>query len=410
MKRVLFVDHVSRILGGAELNLIELVAAAVPRGRWVMACACASGSPLSQALSALPIPQLEHGFSPALNTLRVVERRGSVKALRRSLLGLRDARRQLLARIRAFRPQVVVSCTNKDHFCAGYACQRAGVPSIWWVNDVMSREFFSWPLRAAFRWQARRAAHLTPVSDYAGDALRRAGIPPGRMTRIHNGLPLSRYQPQPRGFLRRHLSIAPDQPMIGLVGRVAPWKGQRFFLELARAWAKEGQAGHFIVIGKVFNEDQAFERDLRQWVETQGLAGRVHFASFQENLVAALSDLDVMVHASLRPEPFGRVIIEAMAVGAPVIAARAGGVPEIIEDRQNGWLAAPGDLREYLTALRQRFQDEELTRKIREAAGRVVRERFTIERVLDQFEAIIDRRSEGGAAAVSSQSTCILSF
>jgi len=126
--------------------------------------------------------------------------------------------------------------------------------------------------------------------------------------------------------------------------------------------------------------------------------------------VAALSDLDVMVHASLRPEPFGRVIIEAMAVGAPVIAARAGGVPEIIEDRQNGWLAAPGDLSEYLTALRQRFQDEELTRKIREAAGRVVRERFTIERVLDQFEAIIDRRSEGGADAVSSQSTCILSF
>ena len=399
MKRVLFVDHVSRILGGAELNLIELATAAVPRGRWSMACACAPESQLSQALSALPIIQLEHGFSPALNTLRVVERRGSLKVLRRSLVDLRDARQRLLARIKTFRPQVVVSCTNKDHFCAGYACQQAGVPSVWWINDVVSPEFFSWPVRVAFRWQARRAAQLTPVSDYAGDALRREGIPPGRITRVHNGLPLSRYQPQPRGFLRRHLSIAPEQPMIGMVGRVAPWKGQRFFLELARAWAGAGQAGHFIVMGKTFNEDQAFESDLRRWVDTQGLTGRVHFAAFQENLVAALSDLDVVVHASLRPEPFGRVIIEAMAVGVPVIAARAGGVPEIIEDRQNGWLAAPGDLKEYLAALRQRFEDEQLTRQICAAAGRVVRERFTIERVLDQFEAVIDRWSEGDADA-----------
>ncbi|MCC6234089.1 MAG: glycosyltransferase family 4 protein, partial [Verrucomicrobiales bacterium] len=102
----------------------------------------------------------------------------------------------------------------------------------------------------------------------------------------------------------------------------------------------------------------------------------------------ALSDLDLLVHASLKPEPFGRVLIEAMAVGVPVIAARAGGVPEIVTHELNGMLATPGDLTAYSAALGRLIQDSEYRHRMAEAGRRTVVERFSLERVVDDFETL----------------------
>ncbi len=389
MHRVLFVDHVSRILGGAEINLLELLQTAAPARRWVIACACPSGSPLDAGLKSALVPQFEYRLGLALNEWRLVGRRFSWLSAWRGLRALRDAEKRLVAIISEFRPDAVVSCTNKDHLAATAACHGTGVPSLWWVNDIVSPDFFSWPARRVFRRAARRASRLITVSDFARDALLREGIPPALAVRVHNGIPVERYRNGMPGKLRASLGLSADEPFIALIGRFTPWKGPEFFIDLARDWIAANPRGHFLLIGQAFNEEQEFEAGLRRKVAVSNLSGRVHFVPFQTGMADALRDLAVVIHASLRPEPFGRVIIEAMAAGVPVIAARAGGVPEIITHGVNGWLAAPGSIPEYRAALVTALAPGAARDNVIEAARQTVAERFSVRRVLADFEQIV---------------------
>ena len=390
-RRVLFVDHVRHILGGAEVNLIELLAEPGARRGWQAEVATDPEGRLHEALAPLSVPRHAYGFDSQLGRLRIVGRRFPLTGALRSLRALASARRQLRDILPRARPDVVISCTNKDHFAAGAVCRAAGIPSVWWVNDILSPDFFPWAARRAFRHHARRdATRLIAVSHFAREALITAGMAPDRVVTIHNGIPLERYCPSPRGALRRMLNISDDEPLAGILGRFTPWKGQDFFVRLAEAWCRDHPRGQFALVGHAFNEDQAFEHALRDAVRTRNLRTRVHFVPFQRDVAAALSDLDVLVHASLKPEPFGRVIIEAMAVGTPVLAARAGGVPEIIDSGAHGWLAGAGDLAGYLEGLQRLLGNSTERARLGEAGRRRVVERFSLTRVREDFDRLLD--------------------
>lgn len=390
MKRVLFVDHVSRILGGAEINLLELLTATCAGKQWLAACACPLASRLGEAVAGLQVSRWDYSLPPELNEFRLVNRRFDLRGALRSLRSLSVARKRLEAIVAAFAPDAVISCTNKDHFAAASVCRRHALPSIWWVNDIVSPEFFTWPVRTAFRHKARRGAtRVVTVSDYARLALVREGMPSGTVVTIHNGIPAEKFSQSRTSLLRTQLGLEPERPVIGMVGRFTPWKGQDFFLRLAEKWLSECPQTVFVLIGQAFNEDQDYEAGLRRFVSDHHLTANVHFLPFQSNLNTLLPDLDALVHASLRPEPFGRVIIEAMAAGVPVIAARAGGVPEIITDGVNGLLAEPGDLEAYENQLRKLLRSPELATAVRQAGARTVREHFTVERVRRQFEQVV---------------------
>ena len=217
----------------------------------------------------------------------------------------------------------------------------------------------------------------------------RRGLRGKLVTTIHNGIPLDRYRRTQRGFLRRQFGLPNDEPLIGILGRYTPWKGQQLFLKVAHAWSRQNASGHFVLIGNAFNEEEGYESSLRQFVAEHRLSERVHFVPFQSNVAATLSDLEVLIHASLRPEPFGRVVIEGMAVGVPVIAARAGGVPEIITDGVDGLLANPGDTSDYLIKLRELFASKDMAAKISQAARETVQKRFTLEGVEEAFDRVL---------------------
>lgn len=389
MKRVLFVDHARRILGGAEINLVELLAEVSQNRHWTCACACPRGSPLGEALQSIGIPQYDYGLAAAANELRVVGRRFSLRDSLRGWRAVESSGRALKKIIADVAPDAVISCTNKDHFCAVSACAASRTPSVWWVNDIVSPAFYPKPARLAFRLKARHARRLITVSEFTRQSLLHEGLPAARVTTIHNGIPLERYQPTGRGRWRREFGLPAHEPLAGLVGRFTPWKGQDFFLRLAQAWIRQHPRGHFVLIGQAFNEEQEFEAALRQFVAAQALGQRVHFVPFQEHIAAVLGDLDALLHTSLRPEPFGRVIIEAMAAGVPVIAARAGGVLEIITEGVDGLLAEPGDLKSYLGQLDKLFKSASLAGALASAARATVRRRFTVGRVREQFEQVL---------------------
>lgn len=387
-RTVLFVDHASKVLGGAEINLIELAGLAVARQRWNLEVACAPGSPLDEALAGIGVRRRPHFAAPALNELRVVGRRAAPVAKLRGWLEMGRMGARLAASLRAQPADVVISCANKDHFAAAPAARSVGAPSVWWVNDTLSADFFSWPVRRVFVARARRfATRLAPVSRAAGDALVRAGVPEDRVRPILNGIPLERYRRRPSSGLAREIGAAPNEPLFGILGRITPWKGQELFLKVARRWRAAGRPGRFLIVGRAFNEDAPFEAALRQ--RAGDLAGTVHFVPHHPEVVEVLSGLTVALHCSLKPEPFGRVIIEAMAAGAPVVAADAGGAREIVADGATGLLARPGDDEDYATKLALLMESPGRRAAMAAAAVKAVEDRFTVGRVFSDFDRLI---------------------
>src|SRR5205807_1103887 len=104
------------------------------------------------------------------------------------------------------------------------------VQRIWWVNDLLTREFFSFPTRWAFGWLLKFGPGLVAVSNCVQDALLQLGVPRDQVKVVFNGIPLERYRRVRPGFLRERLGIPATEPLYGSIGRLTPWKGQKLFV------------------------------------------------------------------------------------------------------------------------------------------------------------------------------------
>ena len=397
-RRILFVDHALGPVGGAEVNLVELLSHPAARSQWDAQVACAPAGPLAATLARHGV--IRHDYRNGESGDPEPARKGRIRSIFR--LGDRRDRRAASARLRdiiaGFQPQAVVSCSSRDHVAAGTAAAESAVPSVWWMNEILSPDFFSWPARRSFASEAlAHATRMVPVSAYGAQALIRAGLPPQRITVVHNGIPLRDYRRSTSTLLRDQLRLTPGEPVIGLIGKVTPWKGQQFFLELAEQWAAQRRPGRFVIAGPILPEDNVFSASLRDYVRSRRLGTRVRFLPQPATDADLLSQLDVLLHCSIKPEPFGRILIEGMAVGVPVIAARDGGVPEIITPGVNGGLAAPGNHDEYLSQLTALLGNPAMRNGWITAARRTVQERFTLDRVFADFDRIL-----GEIAPVSS--------
>ncbi|MCW5557576.1 MAG: glycosyltransferase family 4 protein [Verrucomicrobiae bacterium] len=398
--RLLFVDGHSGPLGGAQINLLELLAHADAGRRWEVRVACCPSSPLAAALKRQRVLRHDYVLEAAGRGIRTLFRLGTARDREAAASRLRDV-------LAGFSPEAVISCSGPDHLVSGMAAAGHRIPSIWWVNEIVSPDFFSWPARRTFVSEAlAHATRLVPVSEYGKRALVQAGLPPSRIRVVHNGIPLRDYRRSDSRLLRERLKLKPGEPLIGLLGRITPWKGTRFFVELAERWAAQGRPGRFVIVGPTAPEEAAFAASLRTLVRSKGLSGRVAFPPPAANDADTLSQLDVLLHCSVKPEPFGRVIIEGMAVGVPVISAKDGGVPEIVTPGVNGGLARPGDHEDYLAQLTAVLGSPSMRAAWVLAGRRTVQQRFTLDRVFDGFQRILaeciaepGERSEGKAAA-----------
>jgi glycosyltransferase involved in cell wall biosynthesis len=152
-----------------------------------------------------------------------------------------------------------------------------------------------------------------------------------------------------------------------MVGRITPWKGQDLFLRAFAQAFPDGQQRAVVVGSAMFGEEE-YERELIALAASLGLDSRVEFRGFRENVFAELASVDVLVHASVIPEPFGQVVLEGMAAGMAVIAADAGGPAELITDAQNGRLFRTGDADSLARTMRELADDQSQRRRLGAAA------------------------------------------
>ncbi len=296
-----------------------------------------------------------------------------------------------IARVaRQQRAQIIHTNTIKAHLYGALAGRLAGLPVVWHVRDYVNEPYFP---RAAVQ-VVRALARYAPK--------RIIGVSRGVVEQLHLAPTDTRATVILDGLTDRELAAAiNDRPAmtrgtaarIGMVGRVASWKGQHVFIEAAAQVLAAGYDAEFIVIGTALFGEEEYEAGLHRQAERLGLGERVKFLGFKKDVVGELRQLDVLVHASTTAEPFGQVIVEGMAVGLPVVASRGGGALEIITPGENGLLSVMGDPAGLAAALRSLLEDPANAKRLGRNGYEHVRQNFQARqgarRVVDVYESIL---------------------
>lgn len=289
----------------------------------------------------------------------------------RNVWRARRATADLVGAIDATRAQVVHCHGTAAYLYGGQAARRCGVPVISHVHDVLATGWTPQRIveRAAFR---RPPDAAVAVSRYVAGRLRESWR---RRTRvIPNGVETAATPSLGRTSLKARLADRfgwpATCPLVVWCGRLQAWKGPHVFLEAAGLARRARPDARFLIVGGTrFGLEPEYARRLQRWHARLGLADAVRFVEWQDDATPFLGAADLVVHSSIRPEPFGLVIAEAQALETPVIAAAAGGPLELIVDGETGVLAPPGDASALARAIVELIDDPARRARLA-AAGR----------------------------------------
>ena len=177
-------------------------------------------------------------------------------------------------------------------------------------------------------------------------------------------------------------------PVIALIGRICPWKGQHIFLRAAASVHRRFPSAQFKIVGAPLFGEEQYEAEVRRLCTELGLDAAVEFTGFCPDIPRLIPELDVVVHASTTGEPFGQVIIEGMAACKPVVATNGGGVPEIVVNNETGLLVAMGDADAMAEAICKLLADPVMARRMGLQGFMRVKECFTIEHTVQKVHAV----------------------
>ena len=382
--RLLFYTHAPEV-SGAERSLLSIAQAAQDRGHMVLLAA--PPGPITEGAAACGVsvaamPPLALGYTRNPMTLA------------RYLAGAAGPSLALARLTRAYRPHIVHANSARAGLVAA-AALRLAPPRPRPRLVVHTRDAFRAGLlsRLTARTVSHEAAAIVAISRYAAHGLGRSAT----VRVLHNAIDLSRYQrdEQAGAALRVRLGLmTPETPLLALVGQISPWKGQADALEaLARVRAAGVQAHLMIAgspkfVGKGRRYDNgAYQAALVARAGQADLRGHVHFLGEAPDPTPIYSAASALLVPSWA-EPFGRVVIEAMACGCPVIATAAGGVPEIITDGSDGLLVPPRDPLALSAAILALLHDPDLARRLRENGCCTAMARFGLEAYMATLEDI----------------------
>jgi glycosyltransferase involved in cell wall biosynthesis len=228
------------------------------------------------------------------------------------------------------------------------------------------------------------------------------GVDPAKIEVIGSAVDLEKFKPpRDRMKFRREIGVGADTPLIGNVGMIRPDKGQLILVEAAPLVLAERPDARFVVVGQGTG---ILKRgiNVRNAIDRAGLADKIIMAGYRWDTPDIYAACDMIVIASLRTEASPIVLREAFASGRPVIATKVGDIPEIIEDRQNGLLIEPGDIKALADAIMEFICDPNLAEHCSENALRYAREHFSFDEMmkakLRADVALLGTRTDRGAS------------
>jgi glycosyltransferase involved in cell wall biosynthesis len=273
----------------------------------------------------------------------------------------------------------------RAHLYGGVAARRERIPSIYHVHDTPNFTLSSQGL-LQLAVASVRTDVAVGVSQYVAGRFRGRA---GRVTAIPNGVP---ERPCPDGgsaAVRRELRIPDGRKVVTWCGRLQRWKGPDVFLRAAARVRAAFPAAFFVVVGgSLFGLEENYAMMLRSLAAELGLGDAVAFAGHRDDPHPYMCASDLIVHSSVRPEPFGLVIAEAMACGKAVVATAAGGPSEIVDSGRTGLLTSPGDEEELSSAMLALLGDDDRRAAMGTAGRARMKEHFGIHRMVSDFQSL----------------------
>ena len=378
-RRVLYCDHTVALSGG-EIALLNLIRN-LDRNRFEPVAALFARGPLNDRLRHLGVEVHEILLDPAISGVRkdTLAGRGLLRAmLSPAMPGFVRSIRLLIQRECI---DIVHTNSLKADILAGLAARGARRHLIWHIRDRIAEDYLPRSAVRLMRALTRTMPHRVIANSQATlDTLR--FLPDNRKgVVVHDGMdPIPTIPPYP----------PPGPPVIGLVGRIAPWKGQHVFLEAAAIVRRSFPAARFLIVGTTLFGETEYAARVRAECTALGLDDVMTFTGFVEDVGRVYGQLAVLVHASTVPEPFGQVVLEGMMYGRPVVATNAGRVPEIVVDGKTGILVPPGDAAAMASAIETILKNPGMAVSMGQAGRERALAEFPMNKVARKVEAVYD--------------------
>jgi L-malate glycosyltransferase len=340
----------AREIGGGERYLADLANALARRGHEVFA-ALSPASPVRAELRSLPSENIVE--LPIRNSLNLAS------ALKLSRL------------VREHQIEIVHAHVARDYPLAALATGRSQ------AQLILTRHVL-FPLNRIHKLTLRRTSRVIAVSQAVAESLYTPSIfAPEKIVTIHNGIDVDR-------FAGTAKDNATDRRLrVGMVGHIAPIKGQEDFVRAAAIMRAHRDDVEFIIAG----EDKSHSREnrvaLEKLISDLKMEHAIKLIGWVDDVASLLSTLDLFV-SSARSEPFGLSIVEAMAAGVPVVATASEGAREIIEDDQTGRLVPVGDVEAMATAIVEVLNDRTVRKRLADNALANVQEKFSLDRMVER--------------------------
>ena len=246
------------------------------------------------------------------------------------------------------------------------------------------------------RWKYRQADMFIAASEAIRTLLVGDGVPPDKTVTVHEGIDVEHVDAAPPVNLHEVLFLPHGAPLVGNVGALVAHKGQRYFIEAAHRVIQQIPDARFVILG---------EGELRQHlvhlVHEQGLEKHVLLPGFRTDILGCIKAFDLFVMSSVT-EGLGTSLLDAMACHKAIVATRTGGIPEVVVEGRNGLLVEPRDSRGLAAAIVRVLTDSTLRRQMADIGNAMVRERFTVERMIVEtarvYERLVGRRRAAGTA------------
>lgn len=387
---ILFFDHTAK-MGGGEVALFNLVTH-LDRKRFEPVVVLAEDGELRDKLASVGVEVHVLPLSRSVSEVRKDALVGARSVPLAQVGQIAGYVWQLSRFARARGADLVHTNSLKADVLGALAARLAGVPILWHVRDRIAADYLPGPAARAFRIGCRALPSFVVANSAA--TLETLGLPPlpegtapNRV--VHDGLPPDQFTAANPSSTNRS-GRPTEAPVVALVGRISPWKGQDVFLRAAAQVVQKFPRARFQIIGAPLFGEQEWEREVHALCTSLNLDENVEWLGFRRDVPQLIAACDLLVHASTTGEPFGQVVVEAMMASRPVVATDGGGVPEIVLDGETGLLVPMNDADAMARAILSVLDSPEQAAHMGARGFERALSHFTIERTASNIEGIYD--------------------
>lgn len=238
-------------------------------------------------------------------------------------------------------------------------------------------------LRKRTDWLSRsvvsRVDRIICISQAVYDVLLSSGCKVEQLRLVHNGIDPDYFKPSLSAEkFRNKINLEENNFVIGIVGNIKEWKGQMVFVQSIIKLLQKYDHIVALLVGGVSDTDQGYYSQIQTLINEQGVSDQIRFTGYTDAVPDYVNVMDVVVHASVAPEPFGRVLIEAMVLEKPVVGSRGGGVIEILDEPHSGLTFDPGNADDLSNKIEYLLTHPDVCKKMGTAARQRVFECFHV--------------------------------